>query len=255
MKKLGILGALIVSLFLGYDEAIDYIQKLAPEVIEEYVETYNTTKDEENIVIVPSYDIDQIPEYSGDLYVVINDNVPTFEEEDKLKEAFEIYSQLDQLDRVGVAYAKLGIELMPTEDRESISNVYPSGWISTYYENVDGKYLYNRSHMIGFQLAGENANKLNLMTGTRTFNVKGMLPFENMVADYIKETSNHVMYRITPIFEDDNLVAKGIIMEAFSIEDDGEGIMFNVFVYNNEPNIEINYLTGESKAIEVDEEQ
>ncbi|MFI3260153.1 MAG: DNA/RNA non-specific endonuclease [bacterium] len=188
----------------------------------------------------------EIKEYNDELFYIINDNIPYFTEEDYKLEVFESYSDLDTLGRTGGAYARIGIELMPTEDRESISSVTPSGWIQATYDFVSGTYLYNRSHLIGFQLTGENANEKNLITGTRTFNVGGMLPFENMVADYIKETKNTVLYRITPVYEDDNLVASGIIMEAYSVEDNGDGIEFNVFVYNIEPGVTINYADGSS---------
>ena len=193
-----------------------------------------------------SYTIEGLPEYSGDLYVVINENQPSFPEEDKNTDAFEQYSELDILGRCGAAYANLGQELMPTEDRESISSVKPSGWVQGSYDFVDGKSLYNRCHLIGFQLAGENANELNLITGTRTMNTQGMLPFENMVADYIDETNHHVLYRVTPVYDGTDLVARGVQMEAWSVEDDGEGICFNVFCYNVEPGVEIDYATGEN---------
>lgn len=193
-----------------------------------------------------SYTIEGLPAYSGDLYVVINENRPEFPEEDKSTDAFEQYSDLDMLGRCGVAYANLGQELMPTEDRESISSVKPSGWVQGTYDFVDGKSLYNRCHLIGFQLAGENANELNLITGTRTMNTQGMLPFENMVADYIDETDHHVLYRVTPVYNGTDLVAQGVQMEAWSVEDDGEGICFNVFCYNVEPGVEIDYATGEN---------
>ena len=168
-------------------------------------------------------------------------------------EAREFYSELDLLGRCGVVEAVLGIELMPTEDRGSIGQVKPSGWKTVKYDNVEGKYLYNRCHLIGFQLSGENANEKNLITGTRYMNMEGMLPFENMVADYIRETKNHVMYRVTPVFEGDNLVAYGVQMEAKSVEDDGEGICFNVFAYNVQPGIKIDYATGESQAEAIQE--
>lgn len=193
-----------------------------------------------------SFDLDAIPEFSGDPYVVINDNTPAFSESDLTTESFEEYSELDALNRCGVAYANISTDLMPTEDRGSIGQVKPSGWQTEKYDCVDGKYLYNRCHLIGFQLTGENANAENLITGTRYLNVDGMLPFENMVADYIKETGNHVLYRVTPVFEGDNLVAKGVQMEAWSVEDDGEGICFNVFCYNNQPGVVIDYATGDS---------
>ena len=188
-----------------------------------------------------SYDLTSLPDYSGDPYVAVNDNVPYFTEDDYTTNSFESYSDLDALGRCGVAYACVGSDLMPTEDRESISSVKPSGWINVEY---DGQYLYNRCHLIGFQLTGENANERNLITGTRYMNVEGMLPFENMVADYISETGNHVLYRVTPIFEGDNLLASGVQMEAISVEDEREGVCFNVYVYNVQPGVAIDYTTG-----------
>ena len=161
--------------------------------------------------------------------------------------SFETYSDLDALGRCGVAYANIDQDLMPTEERGNISDVKPSGWQSVEYEGIDGGYLYNRCHLIGFQLTAENANEKNLIIGTRYLNVKGMLPFENMVADYIKETGNHVLYCVTPIFEGDNLVASGVQMEARSVEDNGEGILFNVYCYNVQPGITIDYATGNSQ--------
>ena len=160
--------------------------------------------------------------------------------------SYEVYSPLDGLGRCGAASACVGVDLMPTEERESIGQVKPSGWQTVKYDCVDGKYLYNRCHLIGFQLTGENANKQNLITGTRYMNVDGMLPFENMVADYVKETGNHVLYRVTPIYDGDALVAGGVQMEALSVEDKGTGISFNVYVYNVQPGVEIDYATGES---------
>ena len=180
--------------------------------------------------------------------VVLEDNQPDFPEEDFTSESFEEYSPLDALGRCGTAYANVGVETMPTEERGTISSVKPTGWHSVQYDFVDGKNLYNRCHLIGFQLTGENANERNLITGTRYMNVDGMLPFENLVADYVKETDNHVLYRVTPIFEGDNLVASGVLMEALSMEDDGEGVCFNVYVYNVQPGIAIDYATGESWA-------
>ena len=191
-----------------------------------------------------SFSLEDIPAYAGDPYVVIDDNQPDFPEEDRTSAAsFESYSPLDALGRCGPAYANVGRDLMPTEDRESISSVTPSGWINREY---DGEYLYNRCHLIGFQLTGENANEENLITGTRYLNVDGMLPFENLVADYVKETDNHVLYRVTPVFEGQNLVASGVQMEAWSVEDAGDGVCFNVYVYNVQPGITIDYATGES---------
>ena len=185
----------------------------------------------------------EVPDFSGDPYVVIDDNQPDFPAGDMTTESFETYSPLDALGRCGVAWANVGVDLMPTEDRESISSVTPSGWINREY---DGEYLYNRCHLIGFQLTGENANEENLITGTRYMNVDGMLPFENLAADYIRETGNHVLYRVTPVFEDRDLVASGVQMEAWSVEDSGEGVCFNVYVYNVQPGIVIDYATGES---------
>ena len=199
------------------------------------------------------FDLSTIPEYSGEAYVAINGNEPDFEEKDLTTESYEFYSELDHLGRCGVTVACLGQDLMPTEDRESISHVKPSGWVQGQYDFVDGKSLYNRCHLIGFQLAGENANEKNLITGTRYMNTIGMLPFENMVADYIKETDNHVMYRVTPIYDGDNLVASGVQMEGYSVEDEGDGIYFNVYVYNVQPGVEIDYATGENQAAAIEE--
>ena len=187
-----------------------------------------------------------MPEYSGNPYIVVNDNTPFFTEADKTTASFEKYGELDSLGRCTTAYANVGKDLMPTEKRGSIGSVKPTGWQIAKYDNVDGKYLYNRCHLIGYQLTAENANKKNLITGTRYLNVNGMLPFENMVADYIKETNNHVLYRVTPVFIGDNLVASGVLMEAESVEDNGEGILFNVYCYNVQPGIVIDYATGDS---------
>ena len=202
--------------------------------------TQNTTADSSNITI------DNIPAYSGDDYIILNNNIPNFSESDLTTTSFEEYAPLDDLGRCGVAYSNIGTDIMPTEKRESISSVKPSGWQSVKYDIVEGKYLYNRSHLIGYQLTAENANDRNLITGTRYFNATLMLPYENMVADYIKETNNHVLYRVTPVFEGNNLVATGVQMEAKSVEDNGEGIEFNVFVYNVQPGITIDYATGNS---------
>lgn len=189
---------------------------------------------------------EDIPSYTGSPYTQINDNVPDFPLDDYTTEAFETYSDLDELGRCGVAYANVCQELMPTQKRGKIGQVKPSGWQTAKYDSVDGKYLYNRCHLIGYQLTGENANEKNLITGTRYLNVDGMLPFENMVADYVKETGNHVLYRVTPIFTGDNLVADGVQMEAESVEDNGDGILFNVFCYNVQPGIGIDYATGDN---------
>ena len=184
----------------------------------------------------------------GEAYWVVNNNKPYFTEEEKQStEAFEEYSELDELGRCGVAYANICLELMPTEERGEIGHIRPSGWQTVKYDSVEGKYLYNRCHLIGFQLAGENANRLNLITGTRYFNTEGMLPFENMVDDYVERTENHVLYRVTPIYEEKNLVASGVQIEAWSVEDEGEGICFCVYIPNVQPGITIDYATGESK--------
>lgn len=191
---------------------------------------------------------EEIPVYDGKSFVVMNGNVPYFQEEDLTTDAFEKYSDLDDLGRAGVAFANIGIETMPTEKRGSIGMIQPSGWHTIRYDDlVQGKYLYHRTHLIGFQLAGENANEKNLITGTRYLNVEGMLPFENMIDDYVEETQNHVLYRVTPIYTEKNLVADGVLMEAMSVEDNGQGIEFNVFVYNVQPGILIDYATGNSR--------
>lgn len=187
-----------------------------------------------------------VPAYSGEPYTAVNNNEPYFTSDDLTTEAFENYSELDALGRCGVAYANVCLETMPTEKRGSISEVKPTGWHSVKYDNVDGKSLYNRCHLIGYQLTAENANQQNLITGTRYLNVDGMLPFENMVADYVKETDNHVLYRVTPIFTGDNLVADGVLMEGYSVEDEGDGICFCVYAYNVQPGITIDYATGDS---------
>ena len=195
---------------------------------------------------VTSVDVTSIPEYEGRPYVVVNNNIPEFPEDISKTTSFEHYSPLDHLGRCQVAEANVGRDLMPTKKRGSIGSVKPTGWKIAKYNEVEGKYLYNRCHLIGYQLSGENANDRNLITGTRYLNVEGMLPFENMVADYVKETGNHVLYRVTPVFKGDDLVAKGVKMEAKSMEDNGQGILFNVFVFNVQPGIEIDYATGES---------
>ena len=200
---------------------------------------------------VPTVNIESIPEFSSEPYVVINENIPEFNEDEKTTtESFEEYSELDELGRCGVAFANVGKETMPTKERGSIGQVKPSGWHTVKYDVVDGKYLYNRCHLLGYQLTAENANKKNLITGTRYLNIDGMLSFENMVADYVKETGNHVLYRVTPIFEGDNLVASGVQMEGYSVEDNGQSICFNIFAYNDQPGVSIDYATGESQLTE-----
>jgi len=193
-----------------------------------------------------TYNISNIPDYNGKSYITLNNNVPNFTEEDLKKDTFESYSDLDSLQRCGVAFAKVGKETMPTEKRGSIGMIKPSGWHTIKYDNIDGKYLYNRCHLIGFQLTGENANEKNLITCTRQMNTKAMLEFENQVADYVKKTRNQVLYRVTPYYDGENLLANGVQIEAKSVEDKGKGVCFNVYVYNIQPGIEINYATGES---------
>lgn len=191
-------------------------------------------------------DIKDVPKYRGIPYVEINDNKPSFSDKDK--DRVEEYSKLDKLGRCGPAFANVGKELMPTSPRESIRDVRPSGWHTVKYDDIlEDRYLYNRCHLIAFMLAGENANERNLITGTRYFNVEGMLPFEIQVADYVKSTGNHVLYRVRPIFKGNDLVARGVQMEAQSVEDGGEGISFNVYCYNVQPGIRINYKDGSSQ--------
>lgn len=193
-----------------------------------------------------TYNIENIPDYNGEDYIILNNNIPNFDLNDIDKEPFEEYSNLDNLKRCGVAYANLSIELMPTEERESIASIKPSGWHTIKYDNIDGKYLYNRCHLIGYQLTGENKNEKNLITCTRNMNAKTMLKFENKVSEYIKRTKNKVLYRVTPIFNDDNLVAEGVIIEAYSKDKE---IEFNVFIYNVQDGIYINYQNGDSHKI------
>ena len=225
---------IMIIIFLIMSVVVYYV-----EPIREYLPFININSSNATTMNVPTYE--------GKLYKVLNNNQPNFEESDYTTISFENYSNLDALGRCGEAFANISQELMPTEDRESISSVEPSGWQSVKYDIVDGKYLYNRCHLIGFQLAGENANEKNLITCTRTMNVDGMLPFENLVAEYVKETNHHVLYRVTPIFEGNNLVASGVQIEASSVEDKCGEICFNVYVYNIEEGITIDYLTGKSK--------
>lgn len=199
-----------------------------------------------------SFSLEDVPAFSGEPYVVLSDNQPGFtqEELDQAAQGFEEYSPLDSLGRCGAAYASVGLDTMPTQDRESISSVKPSGWQTAKYDTelVDGGYLYNRCHLIGFQLAGENANQRNLITGTRYLNTQGMLPFENQVADYIESTGNHVLYRVTPVYEGADLVPWGVEMEAWSVEDNGAGVCFHVLCFNAQPGVTIDYATGDSWA-------
>ena len=194
------------------------------------------------------FDLSSIPEYQGEPYVELNHNIPLFSDEQKQDlDSFEFDSSLDDFGRCGVTFANVCKELMPLEERGEIGQIKPSGWHTVKYnEIIDGNYLYNRCHLIAYQLAGENDNELNLITGTRYLNVCGMLPFENLVSEYINQTENHVLYRVTPIFEKDNLVASGVQMEAWSVEDEGKGICFHIYCYNVQPGIEIDYKTGDS---------
>lgn len=208
--------------------------------------TQNITTEQTAVEYADS--IAQIPPYKSGPYVVINNNKPDFDKSELTTKAFENYAKQDKYGRCGTAYANVCKQTMPTQERGSIGSVKPTGWQTVKYDNIDGKYLYNRCHLIGYQLSAENANARNLITGTRYLNVTGMLPFENKVADYIEQTGNHVLYRVTPVFEGDNLLASGVQMEAYSVEDDGEGICFNVYCYNVQPGIEIDYATGESRA-------
>lgn len=244
MKKLLsvlLLLALVCSLFgcSNIERTLDDANDIISDLID-YVNG-EVTEPTKNLNAVS---VDEVEEFSGVPYVTINDNKPAFTDEELTTQAYEFYSDLDSLGRCGYTMACIGVELMPTEERGSIGQVKPSGWQTVKYDIVDGKYLYNRCHLIGFQLTGENANNKNLITGTRYMNVDGMLPFENMVADYIKDTENHVIYRVTPIFKGLELVARGVQIEAYSVEDDGEGICFNVYVYNNQPGITIDYASG-----------
>ena len=195
----------------------------------------------------PALSLEDIPAFSGEPYVVLQDNQPGFTEDELGRGSFETYSPLDALGRCGPAFASVSPDTMPTEERGDIGQVKPTGWHTVKYDCVDGKDLYNRCHLIGFQLTGENANEENLITGTRYLNVEGMLPFENMVADYVRETGNHVLYRVTPIYEGDNLVASGVEMEALSVEDGGAGICFHIYAYNSQPGVSIDYATGDSR--------
>lgn len=216
------------------------------------LESYSTSSKTENTYASVS-SIEDIPEFTNQPYVIIHNNIPDFSESDYTAVSYENYGELDSLGRCTVCTACIGSDLMPTEERESIGTIKPTGWHTVKYNNVDGKYLYNRCHLIGYQLTAENANDKNLITGTRYLNVTGMLYFEDMVSDYIKETDNHVLYRVTPVFKEDELVARGVQMEGYSIEDNGEGICYNVYCYNNQPGIEIDYTTGDSKAINTDD--
>lgn len=240
-----LLGSLLLSLSLLFGGCS------ADESTNKNTRMSNETSDKLSDTPATSYDLESIPEYSGEPYVTIHDNVPFFSEEELTTDAFETYSELDDLGRCGTAYANICEEIMPTEKRGKIGMIKPSGWHTVKYTGIDGNYLYNRCHLIGYQLSAENANEKNLITGTRYLNVTGMLPFENMVADYVNETGNHVLYRVTPIYNQENLVSDGVLMEAQSVENDD--LAFCVYCYNVQPGIEIDYHTGDSKSSETEQ--
>lgn len=230
-SKLGIVSLFLIISILVYNTYYKEINNKVSHAYNKISQNYNSN----------------IPEYEGNDYLILNDNKPTFDIEKYQDKEFENYSELDSLGRCGPAFANISKKTMPTKNRESIGMIKPSGWHTIKYDHIDGKYLYNRCHLIAYQLAGENANLKNLITCTRHMNTKSMLKYENKVAKYVKQTNNHVLYKVTPIFDDLNLLAKGVIIEAYSVEDNGKGISFNVFVYNHQKGIEIDYKTGESK--------
>ncbi len=260
-----LLGLILASIFLAVSTIytgnyltdadssglIDVVLESSIEAIENSVNSIDGfdiqwTSDTEEADEEGISSLEELEAYSGDAYVVLNNNEPLFTDEELVTTSYETYSELDNLGRVGVAVACIGLDLMPTEERGSISEVTPTGWVQASYDIVDAGWLYNRCHLIGWQLSGEDANEQNLITGTRYLNIEGMLSFENMVADYVEETGNHVMYRVTPHFEGDNLLANGLQIEAYSVEDEGEGICFHVYCYNVQPGITILYETGEN---------
>ena len=215
------------------------------ESTKKYPSSVSTTKKKPTIESIKKVSSSSLPVYKNNPYVIVNGNEPEFTSSQKSsKKSFETYSNLDSLGRCGVAFACIGKDIMPTGERGEIGQVKPTGWKTAKYDFVDGKYLYNRCHLIGWQLTGENANNRNLITGTRYMNVQGMLSFENMVDDYIEETGNHVLYRVTPYFKGNELVASGVQIEAYSVEDDGDGICFNVYCFNVQPGVKIDYKTG-----------
>lgn len=229
---------LIVALIFVYYGYIQYIDKNKNE------------NNDNNEKVIESYPISNIPDYNGKDYIIINNNEPVFDDLAKTSNSFEVYSELDSLGRCREAYANIGKDLMPTSERDNISYIHPSGWQKDKYDFIEGENLYNRCHLIAYQLTGENDNPKNLITCTRYMNATSMIEFENKVGNYIRKTSNHVLYRVTPVFDEDNLIAKGVQMEALSVEDNGEGIKYNIFVYNIQPNIYIDYKTGKNSLIE-----
>lgn len=274
IKVISFLVAISIGLAAGlYEKHNNESLENAPATIENKIKRYDTKKligDEIedydicgyithiNPISSPDFDISNIPPYSSDSCVEVNNNIPFFAGEDiaKAYKSFEYYSPLDDLGRCGLAVASIGVDLMPTEQRDDIGMIKPSGWHTVRYDNlIDGKYLYNRCHLIGYQLCGENSNIENLITGTRELNIGGMLPFEDMIANYVQSTGNHVLYRVIPIFEGDNLLATGVLMEGYSVEDNGHDIRFNVFCYNSQPGISIDYSDGSSHIINNQEMQ
>jgi len=249
----GILGAvlaLVMALCVQFCEPHE--AEVATEVIGAVLEVIEDYEEGGSPALEGERQVEgEIPVFSGQPYVEVNGNVPFFREEELTTESYEFFSELDELGRCGMVMACVGEDLMPTEPRGDIGHIKPSGWHSVRYDIVDGGSLYNRCHLLGFQLTGENANRQNLITGTRYLNVEGMLPFEDMVADFVKETGEHVLYRVTPIYENEtDLVAIGVLMEGWSVEDEGESICFCVFAYNSQPGVEIDYATGESRLAE-----
>ena len=260
MKKLKYCITACVLLYVFTNQFIEQYHNNLNNIIEEKEILPDTINKEQTQAIddqnnskdlsYGNFNLKNIDDYNSELFININDGIPFFTKEEIITEAYESYSGFDELGRVQKAMACIGPELMPYDERESISHVKISGMEQKKYDIVDGNYLYNRSHLIGFQLTGENDNIYNLMTGTRYFNVNGMLPFENIVANYVTDTFNHVMYRVTPYFENNDLVAKGVLMEGYSVEDNGQGVSFNVFVYNVQPGVNINYTTGDSSLVQ-----
>ena len=252
MKKKKIVGILSAILALVMALCVQFCEpheaEVATEVIGSVLEVIEGYEEGGSPVLGGERQEEgEIPPFSGEPYAVVNGNVPFFVEEELTTESYEFFSELDELGRCGMVMACVGVDLMPTEPRGDIGHIKPTGWHSVRYDIVDGGSLYNRCHLLGFQLTGENANRQNLITGTRYLNVEGMLPFEDMIADFVKETGEHVLYRVTPIYEKEtDLVAIGVLMEGWSVEDGGESICFCVFAYNSQPGVEIDYATGES---------
>lgn len=249
MKKLlnlwkkGLFLSFIVTLLIG---CTPEFSTDAPEPVPNSITEHTETPDRHSqFPVEPLEILDEIPEYSGEPFTPVNGNIPFFTDSEKATEPFETYSDLDNLGRCQTAYANICRELMPTEERSAIGHIRPSGWHTVKYDCIPDRYLYNRCHLIGYQLSGENDNEKNLITGTRYLNVEGMLPFENQVAEYVHETGHHVLYRVTPLFRDNNLLADGVLMEAESVEDNR--ISFNVFVYNRQPGVIIDYASGDSR--------